>query len=272
MLKAMRSFFFSFMVIFLFLSSVIFADNEKEEFNKFDVIVLDPGHGGKDWGAKGSATGLKEKDVVLEVVKMLKDKLENKMGITVYLTRTGDYFVPLKDRTATANNQKADLFVSIHTNAAFREGANGFEAFILSNQASDKAAETVANSENQVIELENIPAGSKDELNSLLWSLAQNQFLEESCHLCDILQKEYCKTLNVTNRGIKQAPLYVLYGATMPAVLIEIGFLTNRIEEGKLATSDYKERIVDIIYRSVLMYRDEYYNKKMFQGNNVIPR
>jgi len=265
----MRNFYILFITLLFIFPSNLFAVDKSEEINKFDIIVLDPGHGGKDWGAKGTTTGLKEKDVVLDVAKILERKLEKKMGVSVYLTRTGDYFVPLKDRTAIANNHTADLFISIHTNAAFREGASGFEAFILSNQASDKAAEAVARSENQVIELENIPPDDKDNLNTLLWSLAQNQYLEESCQLCDIMQKEYSKTLNVPNRGIKQAPLYVLYGATMPAVLIEIGFLTNRIEEEKLSTDDYKETIADIIYRSIFTYKEDYYNKKMFHWNQT---
>jgi len=265
----MKRYFFIIAFILAFFPSINFVTGGGfEDEDKFDVIVLDPGHGGKDWGAKGAILGIKEKDIVLDVAKRLEKKLEEKMGVSVYLTRTGDYFVPLKERTAIANNYKADLFISIHTNAAFREGASGFEAYILSSQASDKSAEAVASSENKVMAFEDIPPGSEEELNSLLWSLAQNQFLEESCQLCDIMQREYSRTLNVPNRGIKQAPLYVLYGATMPAVLVEIGFLTNHIEERKLATDEYKDIITDILYRSILIYRDEYYNKKMSKGKS----
>jgi N-acetylmuramoyl-L-alanine amidase len=237
----------------------------QNDVEKFDTIVLDPGHGGKDTGAKGKFLKIYEKDVVLSVAKLLKEKIETRMGITVILTRSDDYFVPIKDRTAIANNHKADLLISIHTNAAFREGANGFEAFILSNKSSDKAAQTVAVSENKAIELEDTPEYFKDELNSLLWSLAQNQFLDESCQLCDIIQKEYSNSLNITNRGIKQAPFYVLYGAIMPAVLVEIGFVTNKTEEEKLSTTGYQDKISEILYKSILIYRDDYFNKKMLK-------
>jgi N-acetylmuramoyl-L-alanine amidase len=232
-------------------------------------LVLDAGHGGRDSGATGPS-GLQEKDVVLDVTTRLARMLEDGLGIKVTLTRTGDYFVPLQERTAFANAQRADLFVSIHANAHRASVSEGVETYFLSSEASDNEARQVAALENGVIQLEpQTSRGKLDVLKTILWDLAQSEFQQESSHLAETVLDSITRSLRIANRGVKQAGFYVLGGAAMPAILVEIGFLTNRKEERKLMDSRYREQVARAIYLGLVEYKQRYDQKMKASLDNA---
>lgn len=223
------------------------------------VVVLDPGHGGRSSGAIGKA-GTKEKALVLSVVEKLKIMLEDDMGIKVVLTRSADYFVGLKERTAIANNNRADLFVSVHANAAFRERVNGCETYYLSFSASDLEASQLAQVENRALGIDgNLKEGPI--LEAILWDMAQMSFINESGQVASRVQKSMASSLNVRNRGVRQAPLAVLVGARMPAILVEIGFITNPAEEINLNRDTYQTRIARALFDAIADY-----NRALIRG------
>lgn len=225
------------------------------------LIVLDAGHGGHDPGATGPS-GLQEKEVVLDVTKRLARMLEERLGVKVVLTRTGDYFVPLRERTTFANAQRADLFVSIHANAHRASGSEGVETYFLSSEASDNEARQVAALENGVIQLESPASRRKlDILKTILWDLAQSEFQQESSRLAETVLDTTTQSLRIPNRGVKQAGFYVLGGAAMPAILVEIGFLTNKKEERKLMDSRYREQVARAIYAGLAEHKRRYDQK-----------
>jgi N-acetylmuramoyl-L-alanine amidase len=223
------------------------------------LIVLDAGHGGHDSGAVGPS-GVMEKEIVLDVTRRVARMVESRLGVKVVLSRDSDVFVPLRERTNFANKQRADLFVSIHANAHPQAVSEGVETYFLSSEASDNAARQVAAVENGVVQLEGA-GGSRqrgDVLKSILWDLAQSEFQEESSFMAETVQDSMSKSLNLVNRGVKQAGFYVLGGAAMPAILIEIGFLTNRKEEKKLATTEHREALARAIYAGLAEYKRRY--------------
>jgi N-acetylmuramoyl-L-alanine amidase len=223
------------------------------------LIVLDAGHGGHDSGAVGPS-GVLEKDVVLDVTRRVARMVEPGLGVKVVQSRDSDVFVPLRERTNFANKQRADLFVSIHANAHPQAVSEGVETYFLSSEASDNTARQVAAIENGVVQLEGA-GGSRqrgDVLKSILWDLAQSEFQEESSFMAETVQDSMSKSLSLVNRGVKQAGFYVLGGAAMPAVLIEIGFLTNRKEEKKLATPEHREALARAIYAGLAEYKRRY--------------
>jgi N-acetylmuramoyl-L-alanine amidase len=200
-----------------------------------------------------------EKDVVLDVTRRVARLVENGLGVKVALSRDSDVFVPLRDRTNFANKQGADLFVSIHANAHPQAVSEGVETYFLSSEASDNAARQVAATENNVVQLESAASRRQgDVLKSILWDLAQSEFQEESSFMAETVQDSMSKSLNLVSRGVKQAGFYVLGGAAMPAILIEIGFLTNRKEEKKLATPEHREALARAIYTGLAEYKRRY--------------
>ena len=222
------------------------------------LIVLDAGHGGHDTGAVGPA-GTQEKDVVLDVTRRVARKLEAGLGVKVAQSRDSDVFVALRDRTNFANKQRADLFVSIHANAHPRSVSEGVETYFLSSEASDSGARQVAAIENGVVQLEAPNSRQRnDVLKSILWDLAQSEFQAESSFMAETVLDSMSRSLNLINRGVKQAGFYVLGGAAMPAILIEIGFLTNHREERKLATPEHREAIARAIYAGLAEYKRRY--------------
>jgi N-acetylmuramoyl-L-alanine amidase len=236
------------------------------------LIVLDAGHGGHDSGAIGPS-GVQEKDVVLDVTRRVARMVEPGLGVKVVLSRDSDVFVPLRERTNFANKQRADLFVSIHANAHPQAVSEGVETYFLSSEASDNAARQVAAVENGVVQLEST-GGSRqrgDVLKSILWDLAQSEFQEESSFMAETVQDSMSKSLNLVNRGVKQAGFYVLGGAAMPAILIEIGFLTNRKEERKLATAEHREALARAIYAGLAEYKRRY-DQRMRTAQSLPPR
>ncbi len=223
------------------------------------LVVLDAGHGGHDPGATGP-TGVQEKEVVLDVTRRVARMMEESgLGIKVVLSRTTDAFVPLRDRTNFANKQRADLFVSIHANAHPRSVSEGVETYFLSSEASDTEARQTAAFENGVVQLESPAARQKtDAIKSILWDLAQSEFQQESSFLAETVLDSMTRSLRLVNRGVKQAGFFVLGGAAMPAILIEIGFLTNPKEERKLATPEYREATARAIFTGLSEYKRRY--------------
>lgn len=232
------------------------VDNNNENDNEFFkriLIVIDPGHGGEDPGAIGKY-GTKEKDVNLSISKILKEKLE-KIGFRVLLTREDDIFIPLVKRTKFANDNKADLFISIHCNASKKPSGTdkGFEVYFLSEMATDPDAVATEKLENEVIKLEK-QTEELTKLQKLLWSMIVNEFINESSRLCSLILNECVTRTNQISRGVKQASFYVLRGAQMPAVLVEVGFISNPDEELKLIRQDFQQLIADGIVSALIKY------------------
>ena len=219
------------------------------------VIVLDPGHGGVETGAIGPS-GLEEKAVTLDLARRLKGLLE-RQGATVVLTRDDDRILPLDDRTAIANHNRAILFISIHMNASKRKTAVGAETYFLAVAATDAEARTLAGLENKAYEPAAGPAPAAGdtqpgrELELILWDLAQNGYLAESSRLAERVQTELNAATGVRDRGVRQAPFRVLMGATMPAILVEAGFISSPDEEARFKDDAYKDKVVDAIARAV---------------------
>jgi N-acetylmuramoyl-L-alanine amidase len=220
------------------------------------VVVIDPGHGGDETGARGPS-GLLEKDVTLDIARRLKTRLERSADTDVLLTRDSDRSVSLDERTAIANHNRANLFVSIHANSSRRGNAHGAETYFLSYQATDDASRAVAAIENNTIGIdEGVPRDSG--LAMVLWELAQSAFLKESSALAETIQDRLNRALGINNRGIKQAPFRVLMGATMPAVLIEVGFISNPAEERSLRDPAFQEKLASTIAESIQKYGKTY--------------
>ncbi len=227
----------------------------KKPPEKRKIIVIDPGHGGKDPGAIG-LRGLYEKDVVLDIAHTLAKLMREKMKCKVILTRNSDFFLPLSARTKIANDAKADLFISIHTNASLSRKMKGFEVYFLSEKASDKEAEAVARMENSVMELENNSINNKT-LDTILFSMAINEYMNESSKLCSIITSQMRKdVLSLKKYCIRQAGFYVLKDAHMPSVLIETAYISNPEEEQALRTNSFKKKISQAIYNGVKEYFD----------------
>jgi N-acetylmuramoyl-L-alanine amidase len=216
--------------------------------NVLRKIVLDPGHGGKDPGAIG-AGGVAEKDIVLSIAKKLARKLREEMGVQVVLTRNDDRFVPLEDRTATANAENADLFISLHMNASVNSEAKGLETYYLDN-TSDEAAVRLAARENSTSR-RNI-----SDLQFILSDMTQNMKLEDSITLAHRLQGAVVDGMakplgEVKDLGVKKALFYVLVGARMPSVLVEMFFITNRHEGRAMSQANYQDALVESLYSGI---------------------
>jgi N-acetylmuramoyl-L-alanine amidase len=221
------------------------------------VIVIDPGHGGAETGAIG-AGGLQEKQATLEMARRLAATLPRALPCRVALTRDGDSLISLDDRTSVANHEKADLFLSIHTNSSRASGARGSETYYLSLEASDRLAQEVANRENLAPPTPSATAppdsSTNRDLDFILWDLAQSAHLKESSELAEAIQNELNIVSGTENRGVKQAPFKVLVGATMPAVLIETAFISNPDEEKKLSSPDFQQSVADAVAKAVASF------------------
>jgi len=218
-------------------------------------IVIDPGHGGKDYGAPGYLKGVHEKNVVLQIAKRLARKVETELKCDAVLTRTTDRYLTLEERTAIANTQNADLFISIHTNAVRDKRAYGIETFFL-NLATDDDAIRVAARENAT------SAKNISDLETILNDLMQNAKISESSRLAAMVQQEVVLHLknsfsHIRSKGVKQAPFYVLLGAQMPALLVETSFISNPRECKRLTSAKYQEELCDGIIRGIRRYIKE---------------
>jgi N-acetylmuramoyl-L-alanine amidase len=221
------------------------------------TVVIDPGHGGAEVGAKGPA-GTLEKDVTLAIARKLRASLTGNLGLQVFLTRDGDAEVPLNERTAIANNYKADLFISIHANASRSHGASGSEVYFLSYQASDDESRRVAQEESGAFPVDSSAAPAGSDLALILWDMAQAEHLEESSSLASRLQEELARATGHETRGVKQAPFRVLVGAAMPAVLVEVAFISHPEEEKLLASDAYQGKIAAALTRGIREYQSEW--------------
>jgi len=218
------------------------------------TIVIDPGHGGLEVGAKGKFGAL-EKDVTLAISQKLKAAIERNLAFHVELTRDKDIDVSLEDRASIANNNRAELFISIHANGSYRRNASGSETFFLSLNASDEEARRLAYLENNAADLDRpIDNESDDEIMMILWDMAQSAYLKQSQRLAEIIQDEMNSLLGTKDRGIKQAPFKVLTGVACPAVLVEVVFISNPQEERELVREDFQQRVAQAIYRGLVRY------------------
>jgi N-acetylmuramoyl-L-alanine amidase len=216
-------------------------------------IVLDPGHGGKDPGAIGVG-GIAEKDIVLAVAKKLERKLKKEMGVEVVLTRRDDRFIALEDRTAIANAQGADLFISLHMNASPNGEAKGLETYYLDN-TNDEGSLRLAARENGT------SRRNVSDLQFILSDMTQNMKLEDSISLAHHLQESLVggmstKLADVKDLGVKKALFYVLVGARMPSVLVEMFFITNKAEGHAMNQETYQDAVVDALYDGIRKYRE----------------
>jgi len=215
-------------------------------------IVLDPGHGGKDPGAIGVG-GIAEKDIVLSIAKKLAKKLRKDMGVEVVLTRQDDSFIALEDRTAIANKENADLFLSLHTNSSPSPEARGIETYYLDN-TNDEASIRLAARENGTARR------SISDLQFILSDLTQNSKLEDSVTLAHHLHSSLVSHMGrrpgeVKDLGVKKALFYVLVGARMPSVLVEILFITNKMEGRSLTRPATQDSVVEALYEGIKRYR-----------------
>ena len=214
-------------------------------------VVIDPGHGGHDPGAQ--TKGLKEADLTLDIALRLEELLQREAGLEVVLTRRTDIYVPLEERTAIANREGADLFLSIHANTSRSTSARGVETYFLSFAGSPDA-EAVAARENSS------HAGEMHKLPDIIKAITLNNKLDESRDLAAMVQEALVTRLrrsnrDVLNRGVKKAPFVVLIGAEMPSVLAEVSFMSNRQELQFLKNATYKQRIAEALHAAVMRYR-----------------
>ena len=217
---------------------------------KLNRVVIDPGHGGHDHGTTGPS-GLKEKELVLDLANRLKILIEQRLGAEVVLTRDSDVFIPLEERTDIANRHRADLFLSIHVNSSRYRSVSGPEVYYL-NFTDSKDDLEVASREN---------AGhgkSIFELSELLQKIALKDKIAESSEFARHVQRSLYRLNSpaaaTKNRGVKKAPFVVLIGASMPSILAEVGFVTNAREEAQMKRSDFRDRIAEALYKGVSAY------------------
>ena len=238
------------------------ANKIKEMRSKWliDTIVIDAGHGGKDPGAIGH--GQQEKDITLDIAKKLGNLIKRNLGLNIVYTREEDDFIPLWKRTKIANESGGKLFISIHVNATARSASTqGYETFFLRPGKTDSAIEVVER-ENSVIDLEQGDYQYVDLTNEnyIVASMAQNTFMKESEDFAALIQNQLQKSLKnkSKNRGVKQAGFYVLVGATMPNVLVEVGFISNKQESKNLSKSYYRRQIAESIYQAIVDFKIKY--------------
>ncbi|HPF70266.1 MAG TPA: N-acetylmuramoyl-L-alanine amidase [Candidatus Krumholzibacteria bacterium] len=212
------------------------------------TVVIDAGHGGHDVGAVGPR-GILEKDVNLGVARALKRWLERESDLDVVLTREGDDYVELADRAEIANTKHGDLFLSLHCNSWFNDGAHGLETYFLSPAQSDWAQSVEA--------AENAAGGAPGDVDFIVWELVQNRFISSSSRLAETIQGSVSVSLGLPDRGVRQAGFRVLVGAYMPAVLIELGFLSHTAEEQRLGDATYQQQLAAAIGEAILAYRND---------------
>jgi N-acetylmuramoyl-L-alanine amidase len=235
---------------------------------KIGRIVVDAGHGGHDTGTVGP-NGLMEKDLVLDVAQRLGKALQAKMGAEVVYTREDDTFIPLETRTAIANQQQADLFISIHANSSPDVNARGVETYYL-NFTSAPDALDVAARENSVSEK------SIHELQDLVKKITLKDKIDESREFAADVQKSLYSGLSakspaIRNRGVKKAPFIVLIGANMPSILAEISFVSNPVDAKHLNTAEYRQKVADSLYRGVATYVNGLAGLKVAASTRTVP-
>ncbi len=260
--------------VLLFLTFSVNAQNKEPV--KLRTVILDPGHGGKDSGAQGRNS--KEKDLVLDVALRVRDYLKQYLPeLNVVMTRDKDVFVPLNERAHIANENDADLFVSIHANSISTSRIYGAETFVLGLHRSEENLE-VAKKENSVIVLEDNYKAKYEgfDPNStesyIIFELMQNVYLDQSINFASAVQKQFKERVGRHDRGVKQAGFLVLRETSMPGVLVEIGFLSNRNEERFMNSENGKVYLASAIFRAIRDYKEHFdqVNSQLMATNNVV--
>ena len=245
-------------MLFLIFGFTINLGYAQIDNNKF-VVVIDAGHGGKDPGNRGN--GYYEKDIALKIALNVGEQLEKYQDIKVIYTRKNDVFIPLDKRAEIANNAKADLFVSIHCNGVANSSPSGTETFVLGLHRNEDNLE-IAMKENAVIKFEDDYEVKYDGFDPtspesyIGFTIMQEEFLDQSVLLANFVQNQFQSTLNFKNRGVKQAGFLVLRETYMPSVLIETGFLTNKIEGAFLNSAKGQEQLSDAIVDGINNYKN----------------
>lgn len=224
------------------------------------IVVIDPGHGGKDPGAVGSG-GTREKDVVLQVARKLKSRIDREKGMKAILTRDSDKFIPLRERMDIAHQHKADLFISVHADANPSSRVRGSSVYILSeNGASSEAARLMAESENsyEVKFGGRSLSNTSDRIASVLLDLSQNAMIDRSLNLAKGVLGELSKVNNPLRRRVESARFVVLRSPDIPSMLVETAFISNPTEEKRLRTADYQQKLASAMFQGVKRYQIAY--------------
>jgi N-acetylmuramoyl-L-alanine amidase len=217
----------------------------------FETVVIDPGHGGDDAGVRGSG-GTEEKQVTLDVARRLRERLETRLGLRVLLTRDDDRAVGLDERAAAANNSKADLFLSIHANAALTPSMSGAEVFHLQLDREGEDARRDAVSE--AVRLPVLGGGTRP-IDIVRWDLAQAAHVDDSAILTGFLEAELRRRVPMSARPVQQAAMRVLSGANMPAALVEMAYLTNPEDESRARGDQFREGIAQALFDAIVQFR-----------------
>jgi N-acetylmuramoyl-L-alanine amidase len=217
-----------------------------------DAIAIDPGHGGDDRGTGGPG-GRREKDVTIAVALKLKAAIEGRLGIRVVLTRESDETVGLDERAARANHNKADVFVSLHANASFQPEVRGASVYSLSLLEYGEEAQRLAAAQPQVLPT---VGGAIREIEVIPWEMAQTRYIEQSGALATLVEEELRSRVGMSSRSLQQAPMRVLVGANMPAVLVEMGFLSNAADEKALGGEEYQNQLAEALYEAIVRFRE----------------
>jgi N-acetylmuramoyl-L-alanine amidase len=257
---------FSYRIIGLFLWVAAFSIADLHASDKKFKVVIDAGHGGKDAGAIGSVLKVKEKDINLEVALELGRLIAKEKDVEVIYTRKTDVFVPLDERPRIANKAKADLFISIHANAAANKSAFGTETYVVGASGS-KANMEVAMRENAVIlyeedyktRYEGFDPNSSE--SYIMFEFMQFAFMDQSLNLAVCVQEQFTQSCKRSDRGVKQAGFWVLKQSSMPSILVELGYLSNKEEEKYLSRSKSREALAEAIYQAFLTYKGNYEKK-----------
>ena len=241
-----------------------YRSTPRKKFRLGELIVVDPGHGGKDPGAIGYR-GIREKDITLAIAREVRRIAEKRLGVRVVLTRDRDVFIPLWERSKIANRLGATMFISIHCNFSRNRYAHGLETYFLSN-ARTRWERAVAALENASVKYEINYRRQYGMVRKILGDMAQNRYLKESQVLAEYIQESVVKKTGTLNRGIKQAGFYVLLFTHTPSVLVETGFISNPREAKRLKSRWYIRRIAEGIVNGIALYLNKYAEKSYFSG------
>ena len=226
----------------------------KPDPNRKKIVVLDPGHGGKDPGAIGRSFKTYEKNITLSEGLELKKQLEAR-GFKVYMTRSTDIFIPLRQRVRIARSYHADLFISLHADSTYNRGAQGLSIYTLSETASDKEAEALAERENKADIIDGMDfSDNSPEINDVLISLSQNDSRNKSSKFAAYVVKEMSRQVKLVANTHRFAGFAVLKAPDIPSVLVELGYLSNYTEEKSLRDSAYRKKLAAAIARAVVNY------------------
>jgi N-acetylmuramoyl-L-alanine amidase len=215
------------------------------------TVVIDPGHGGDELGAQGPRGAL-EKEIALSVSRRLRTLIESRLGMRVFLTREDDRTISHDDRSAFANSHQADLFLSIHANAAVRPNIKGAEVYYLSVERAD--AEARKRAEDAAVALPALGGGTRA-IDLILWETAQSRYLEQSATLAAAVEESLRARVEMSPRAVQQAPFRVLVGANMPAALVEIGYVSNPDQEQQLTSADYQNKVAEALLEAIIKFR-----------------